>query len=351
MKRIVLAACAAVALALPATASAAKRPSGDFVGKTGKLAIGVVVDRSGVIAYICDGKSVGDWHTGKGLGRLGSGPKALTLKVRGSSLVARFRGREVTLRAATGRAGLYRAERRRNGQRELAGWVVQRRGGQVGVRQTGSTVVPAPTLSVTSLTAGSLVAGHLVTSPGANQLPVIDLDGDGVDLSGQATTALAGGTTRSVRWTRPGDDDAFLALDKAALEQAGYKLTLADGSAAPAFVLARGGLRITRGTTSTTATNGFHLLRLLDANGDGRVKVGDPAFAALRAFNDGDGDGSRDIGEGVRELQESGVDAEGIRLFVQQTRLQNIQDTLEYLTAIAVFAQKTAVKIIGNIAA
>jgi hypothetical protein len=114
---------------------------------------------------------------------------------------------------------------------------------------------------------------------------LVDLDNDGLDVSGRVTTGLLG-VTRLANWTRRGDDDAFVALDSGLLAASGYTLSPSGR------VLARGGIRVTRNGTTTTAVDGFHLLRLLDGNADGRLSSLDPAFAGVLMFSDRNGDGN-----------------------------------------------------------
>lgn len=289
--------CLGLLLALAApSASAAKPPTGVFVGNAGEVAFGVAIDSRGVVAYACDGRRLGAWFKGR-VGRrsslsLRTGSRRLRLAAtttrRGTAsatvLRARFAGRTAVLRRARGKQGLYRSENRVRGGKRLGGWVVLPGGRQVGVLATGTSLSTAPTLSTTSLTAGSLIAGAVV-APADPQSIVLDFDGDGIDASGEVTTTLLGGGSRLVNWTRRGDDDVFIAFDSAKLRAHGYTLSVSGR------VLARGGLTVTTGGVSTTTTDGFHMLRLLNGNGDGILSPADPAFEAGLLFRDLNGNG------------------------------------------------------------
>jgi hypothetical protein len=293
-------------LAVPAPAAAAKPPTGVFVGKAGKVAFGVALDSRGVLAYACDGRRLGAWFKGR-VGRrsrlsLRAGSRRLTLAGRraGASaardtILARFAGRSALLRRARGRQGLYRSENLSGGRKRLGGWIVLPGGRQVGVLATGTQLATAPTLSTTSLMAGSLIAGAVV-APADPQSIVLDYDNDGIDVGGQVTTTLLGGGSKTVNWTRAADDDAFIAFDPAALKARGYTV------AGSGIVLARGGLAITKGGVTTTTTDGFHALRLLNGNGDGILSPADPAWEAARLFRDRNASGGLDGGDMIAEM-------------------------------------------------
>ena len=53
-------------LALPSAAAARPR-LGQFVGHSGKVALGVALGAEGSLAYACDGKRVGTWFKGPAL--------------------------------------------------------------------------------------------------------------------------------------------------------------------------------------------------------------------------------------------------------------------------------------------
>jgi hypothetical protein len=283
-------------LAVPASAGAAAPPTGVFVGKVGRVAFAAALDSRGVVVYACDGRRLGSWFKGAVGNRsrlsLRAGRQRLTLLGRraGASaardrIVVRFARRRAVLSRARGRQGLYRSENLASGRKRLGGWIVLPGGRQVGVVANGTQLAPAPTLSTASLTAGGLIAGTVV-APSDPQSLVMDFDGDGIDVSGTVTTRLLGGGSRTVNWTRAGDDDVFIAFDTAKLRDRGIAVNQTGG------VLARGGLTITRGGVSTTTTNGFHMLRLLNGNGDNILSPADPAFEAGQLFRDTNGNGN-----------------------------------------------------------
>src|SRR5262245_37079157 len=130
-----------------ALAAAAAAPGGTYVGESGGTAIGAVVDRSGVAAYVCDGRRTGVWLKARRLGTLGSGRRALTLSANGKTLRAVFGGRTVTLRRATRDQGLFRAQSTRGD----GGWIVLSKSRQVGVVTSAGTTITAPKLSTSTL--------------------------------------------------------------------------------------------------------------------------------------------------------------------------------------------------------
>lgn len=291
---------------VPASASAPK--VGQFVGHSGKEAIGVALGAEGSLAYVCDGKRVGTWFKGRALNgnRLvlrSADSTRLKLTVDGKNLEARLGAEATSLRPATGKAGLYRSDNEQGSKTKLAGWVVQRSGKQVGTLQTGSQLASAPKLSTTTLLAGSLIAGTVI-DPSDVQPLVIDLGGDGINVSGTATTTALGGAARAARWTVAGDDDAFVAVDAAVLSSRGFVLSRSG------VQIVRGGLTVTRSGVTTTTTDGFDLLRLLDSNRDGAITAVDPAYSALRIAHDGNGDGDfSDGGDSFLDATQDAVDA------------------------------------------
>ncbi|MFI5121633.1 MAG: hypothetical protein ACHQJ5_01940 [Vicinamibacteria bacterium] len=290
----------------PALASGARL--GQFVGQAGKSAIGASLGAGGSLAYVCDGKRVGTWFKGGALeGRKlvlrAADSSRLKLTVDGKDLEARLGAETTSLRPATGKAGLYRSENEQGSKTKLAGWVVQRSGKQLGTLQTGTQLSAAPKLSTTTLLAGPLVAAP-VTEPSDVQPLVIDLGGDGIDVSGTATTTALGAGAQAVRWTVAGDDDAFIGVDAAALASRGFVLSSSG------LLVVRGGLSVTRNGVTTTATDGFHLLRLLDSDRDGSISPADPAYIALRLFHDSNGDGDfADSGDSIFTLAEEATSA------------------------------------------
>jgi hypothetical protein len=273
-------------LALPLALLAAATPAGTYVGQSGGTAIAAVVDPRGVVAYVCDGKRTGVWLEGRRLGTLRSGRRSLTLADKGRTLRATFGGRTATLRRATRAQGLFRAETSSRAGRRLGGWIVLSKARQVGVVTGTGGPVTAPKLSTTTLAAGSLVAGQVVTSVAATQLVVLDAAGDGVDISSRVTTALAGGAAKSLALPRAASDDAILVVDADVLKRFGYSLRSADGSVLGGAVTVTGGVRVTTPAgVTTTAVSGLHLLRLIGGAG-GKLNLLLGAGSALRARED-----------------------------------------------------------------
>jgi len=332
---------------VPASASAASPPTGVFVGKAGKVAFAAALDSRSVLAYACDGRRLGSWFKGRAGRRsrlsLRAGSQRLTLTRRRArataardTVVARFGGRSVVLRRARSRQGLYRSENVVRGSKRLGGWIVLPGGRQVGVVAAGTRLAPAPHLSTTSLTAGSLIAGAVIAPSEVGPL-VVDLGGDGLNITGTTTTSLLGGGQRSVRWTAQQDDDAFVAFESAVLKSKGYTLSEAGR------VLARGGIRVTRAGVTTTAVDGLHLLRLLNGNGDAILSPADPAWDAGRLFIDRDGDGASDSArDTLSELSE----LQSLRL---QALIQARTEAIIALSRALKAASEVAVGVISNL--
>ena len=348
MRRPSIALASSIAcLAAAGPAGAAVPREGTWVGGSGRLAIAAVFDRGGIVAYACDGRRVGRWLSAKrgtrASARLARGGDALTLTRRGKTVVARFRSRGQTrtarLRPARGRAGLYRAQ----AGRRLGGWIVLRSGRQVGVVASSGTLSTAPTLSTTTLTSGSLIAGRVLTAT-QTELLAVDVAGDGLDVDGSATTDLAGGGTRTVRAPRTGDDDALLAVDVAAAAAIGFRVASSDGTTHP-VELVRSGLRVTTPAGTTVVTSdALQLLRLLDLNGDGALSAAEPrerqraavlhgALALRAAMLEADNDSiARQMAEAAEKAQEA-MDAATTQLAI---------GLIAGLTSTAGFAQTTS---------
>lgn len=123
-----------------------------YAGKdtTGKVAVAVAIKGDRAVAYLCDGKSLEAWLTGTV-----DGGRVSLESNRGATVDARFNGKRVTGVAAEGDdqyafdlekadppAGLYRDQR---GDTTI-GWIVLPDGRQVGIKNTGGTLAPAPRL-------------------------------------------------------------------------------------------------------------------------------------------------------------------------------------------------------------
>lgn len=123
---------------------------------------------------------------------------------------------------------------------------------------------------------------------------------------------IAGQIQRLTRWTVPGTDDAFLALDATALRAIGWGFRDARGQDLDGRQLLVKGRSIRHPDgTVLIARSALELLRFLDSNGDGDITSGDPAWASLAFFIDADGDGvldAQDPWDGIGGLMES-IDA------------------------------------------
>lgn len=135
-------------------------------------------------------------------------------------------------------------------------------------------------------------------APASNSVLVLDLAGDGADLSGHTTTSLLTGNRLSTNWTATGDD-AFLAVDATALRVAAIANISRAGTPVDGGVFLRSGLqvRIAGSSTTVNTTSGWHMLGLFDANNDGVISNQDPAFQYAKVFVDADGDGTIGSGE------------------------------------------------------
>ncbi len=106
---------------------------------------------SGIDAYVCDGKTVGETFRG----RAGKKVTGRFTPTSGPSLA-------FTAQAAEKPAGLYRARVVANGQTITAGWVLLPDGEQRGTQLMGVVVAPAPVLNGTSNVVR--IAGMTVTA-------------------------------------------------------------------------------------------------------------------------------------------------------------------------------------------
>ena len=133
--------------------------------------VGVVVDQEDdkVLAYVCDGKSIGTWLTGKPgddgtltlaaadgarlTGRIAGGRLSGTVALPGHSAPHPF-----TASTVSAPAGLYRAKGEVRGQSAVGGWIVLADGSQRGGIRTSTgftsneTDLAKPTKPVTSFT-------------------------------------------------------------------------------------------------------------------------------------------------------------------------------------------------------
>ena len=126
---------------------------------------------SGIDAYVCDGKTVGETFRGRARGgnvdlRSDDGAR-LQATVTGKKVTGRFTPTSgpslaFTAQAAEKPAGLYRARVVANGQTITAGWVLLPDGEQRGTQLMGVVVAPAPVLNGTSNVVR--IAGMTVTA-------------------------------------------------------------------------------------------------------------------------------------------------------------------------------------------
>lgn len=138
-----------------------------------------------------------------------------------------------------------------------------------------------------------LLAAPLVGSTQHFRPVVLDLDGDGIDITphdeGVAFNVDDTGYLKQTAWV--GSDDAFLVLDR--------DLNGTFDSGREMFANA----------TVALARRGMGGMGWVDANYDGRLSSADPVWGELRLWRDLDGDGAQDAGEvfsldvlGVTEL-------------------------------------------------
>jgi hypothetical protein len=142
-----------------------------------------------------------------------------------------------------------------------------------------------------------MLAGHL-DSAGDGSVArgfdpvVLDLNGNGLDLTGTVTTSLLTGQPAQSRWTRFNPDDAFLAIDATSLRTRGYDLRDDDGVPLDGTVLLAGGLRLrTPNGEDRVMADAWQLLAALDRNGDGRLDANEATWDDVRLFLDVDADG------------------------------------------------------------
>jgi len=144
-----------------------------------------------------------------------------------------------------------------------------------------------------------LVATHFRASQLSASPLILDLDGDGIEIT-QHTGAItfdhdANGIETGTAWA--GADDGLLVLDRdgngnidTGRELFGNNTLLANGQ---------------------KAADGYAALRELDSNADGVLDASDAAFANLRVWRDLDQDGNSDAGE-LFSLNEVGVSQIGL---------------------------------------
>ena len=132
--------------------------------------------------------------------------------------------------------------------------------------------------------AGANARGVDSDPPPPRHLFVLDVRGDGFDLSG---TNRAAGT----RWTTAKTDDAFLAVDATGLRAIGIDTLSRGGVRLEGIVLVSSGLRLKVDSRATEIVDAWQMLAFLDGNRDGRVDSKDLCWSHLRIFTDSNGDG------------------------------------------------------------
>jgi hypothetical protein len=137
-------------------------------------------------------------------------------------------------------------------------------------------------------------------STGCLNALVLDIDGDGFDLSGSVTTTALSGQPQTVRWTVAGSDDWFLAVEASDLRaQFGWRILDSHGQDLDGIQLLAAG-RMLQGPGETEprlARSALEMLGFLDANGDGFIGPSDPPSTRLVLFGDTDGDGAIDVSD------------------------------------------------------
>lgn len=149
---------------------------------------------------------------------------------------------------------------------------------------------------------------------------VLDLDGDGVELTSGNSTVLFDGNADQIRtgsqWVK--SDDGFLVrdIDGSGTIDSGREL-FGDGTRLP---------------NGSIAPDGFTALRPLDSSGDQRITAADAAFGELRVWQDANQDGQAQAGE-LRSLTELGItqigltaDGQGRSTFVQDGASKEVRN-------------------------
>ena len=149
----------------PATSD--DRAVGSFVGRTddAQTLVGLVSDGANLLAYVCDGTGVSAWFRGPvqaggaTLKNAAGASLRVVIAADGANGGLTLPGGEMLgFRAepATGKGGLFRRDRTRNGVRELDGWVVLNDGTTKGLKETA--LAPAV---VTGVGVGTIGGGGL----------------------------------------------------------------------------------------------------------------------------------------------------------------------------------------------
>ncbi|MCP4981491.1 MAG: hypothetical protein GY935_13465 [Gammaproteobacteria bacterium] len=145
-------------------------------------------------------------------------------------------------------------------------------------------------------------------TPGSLELVILDLRGDGINLSGTAVVSIAGKSSR-YRWTKPNSDDAWLIVDVGTLGQLGWLVKHANGIQAEGRILISDGLIITDpGGKVSYINDRVEFLHILDKNKDGMLDSRDQTWRSLSLFADQNGDGQIEGAE-ISSLADNGVRA------------------------------------------
>lgn len=146
---------------------------------------------------------------------------------------------------------------------------------------------------------------------------VLDMGGDGLDLSNSASTTLATGELQNFRWTKQNADDSFLVLDSTSARAAGFEVLDKSGRALDGSTLLRGGFRVRKPDgNEAIVVDGWQMLSLFDSTRDGRINSGDIIWRSLKIFTDANADGAISSDEiklitnsNVRDIHFSGLNS------------------------------------------
>ena len=141
---------------------------------------------------------------------------------------------------------------------------------------------------------------------------LLDLAGNGLDLSATVTTDLISGQLTKLRWTQPNTDDAFVVVDADGLRVAGFDLLDSNGEAVTGLTMFRDDLTIRDPSGASVAiTRAWQMAGVLDTDRDKMLDEGDSTFQHLRVFIDGDGDGAIGASE-LQSMADAFIEALGV---------------------------------------
>lgn len=168
-------------------------------------------------------------------------------------------------------------------------------------QQGTAQIMPITPLSVEPVVpvgpVAATVGSGAIAVAGFSDALVVDVGGDGLDLSGWAQVDTDAGTRR-VNWTTSGTDDAFVVVDALTLSEAGYDISDASGVAIRRTILLGDGMRVNDPSGNTLSiSDAWQMLSVFDANKDGLLSAADPAWQHLGLFTDSNADGRADAGE------------------------------------------------------